>query len=228
MKNPISLVFLLLFALLAFSATASAQDGPPPEGDRMPPPRDMQGPPRDMQQGPPRQEDDRGELLRQLNLSQDQFKTIRKLLGDNGPQVRAAQRDFREAQEALDEAIYADTVDEVLVQSLTKRSSDAQAALMKLRAVNEFAIRRVLTPDQVTKFRELRKQQMLKREEERRQMRMNGNGPGGPNGPDGRNGPPPNRRPLGQPGGMGQPGGQQPPPGEPVNNAAPNQQRKPI
>ena len=213
MKNPISLILLLLFSLLVFAGaagTAGAQDNPPPppEGDRMPQPG-MPG----MQQGPPRQEDERGEILRQLNLSQDQFKAIRKLLGDNGPQVRAAQRDFREAQEALDDAIYADTVDEVLVQSLTKRSSDAQATLMKLRTVNEFAIRRILTPEQVTKFRELRKQQIQMREE-RQKQRMNGERP--------------NRRaPMGQPGqpGMGQPG-MQPPPGQPVNNSLPNQPRR--
>jgi Spy/CpxP family protein refolding chaperone len=206
MKNKNSLILLLLFTLMIFAGAASAQDRPP-EGDRMPPPG---GPGQPGMQGPPRPDDDRGEILRQLNLSQEQFQSIRKLLGDNGPKVREAQRDFREAQEALDDAIYADTVDEVLVQSLTKRSSEAQATLMKLRTINEFAIRRILTPEQVTKFRDLRKQQIQERKQQQRMLRQNGDGPGRPG----------RRPPMGQP---GQPGMQQPPAGQPINNAQPNQ-----
>ncbi len=127
-----------------------------------------------------------------MNLTQEQFQSIRKLLADNGPKVREAQRDFREAQEALDDAIYADTVDEALVQSLTKRSSEAQATLMKLRTINEFAIRRVLNPEQVIKFRELRRQQMQERKERQKMLRQNGDGPGRPNDR-------PGRRPMGNP-----------------------------
>src|ERR1041384_149748 len=105
-------ILFLLFTLLVCTFAANAQDNPPPpEGDRMP----QQGLPGPEMQGPPRQEDDRGEILRQLNLTQEQFQAIRKLLADNGPKVREAQRDFRESQEALDDAIYADTVDEALV-----------------------------------------------------------------------------------------------------------------
>jgi Spy/CpxP family protein refolding chaperone len=205
-------ILFLLFTLFVFTFAANAQDNPPPpEGDRMPPGQGMPG-----MQGPPRQEDDRGEILRQLNLTQEQFQAIRKLLADNGPKVREAQHDFRESQEALDDAIYADTVDEVLVQSLTRRSSEAQATLMKLRTISEFAIRRILNAEQVTKFRELRKQQIQQRQErmkmQRQLERQNGDGPLRPNRPN-------NRRQLGQP-------GMQPPPGQPVNNAQPNPQRK--
>jgi Spy/CpxP family protein refolding chaperone len=213
MKRSILSLSILLFTFALLSISAMAQDGPPPEDGRMPPPPGMQG--------PPRQEDERGEILHQLNLTQDQFKSIRKLLGDNGPQVHAAQKDFRDAQDALDDAIYADTVDEALVQALTKRSADAQATLMKLRTANEFAIRRVLTPDQVIKFRELRARQIQLRQE-RQKERMNGERPNGPGG-----------RKLGRPGqpGMGQPGqpGQQGQPGmQPINNAAPRGgQRRP-
>lgn len=207
MKNPI-LLTLLLIVLLAVSA--SAQDNPPPEGERMPPP--PQGP--GMQQPPP---DDRGEILRQLNLTQEQFRAIRKLLGDNGPKVREAQMDFRDAQEALDEAIYADNVDEALVQNLTKRSADAQATLMRLRTANEFAIRRVLTPEQVTKFRELRKEQILKKRMQERIRQQRQNDGQGPNG----------RPPMGQP--QGQPPLQRPnqqPVRQPGNISGPK--RKPV
>ncbi|HEV7645307.1 MAG TPA: periplasmic heavy metal sensor [Pyrinomonadaceae bacterium] len=211
MKNNNSLILLVLFILMIFAGAVSAQDRPP-EGDRMPPPGQPgpQGMPG--MQGQPRPDDDRGEILRQLNLSQEQFQSIRKLLADNGPKVREAQRDFREAQEALDDAIYADTVDEVLVQSLTRRSSEAQATLMKLRTINEFAIRRILNPEQVVKFRELRKQQILERQQrqrQERQERQNGDGPGRPG----------RRPPMGQPGQPGQPAG-------PGNNALPNKFRK--
>ncbi len=200
MKNPFRLI-LLMISLLAFSAAAGAQDNPPPpEGERMPPPG---------AQGPPRQEDERGEILRELNLSQDQFRAIRKLLGDNMPKVREAQQEFRAAQEALDDTIYADTVDETVVQNLARRASEAQGTLMKLRIANEFAIRRVLTPEQVTKFRELRKQQLLRKmmQERIRMQRQNG--------PNGRPGP-----------GMQRPGNQ--PPIQPANNAAPRPVRRPA
>src|ERR1044072_4020078 len=211
MKNKNSLILLVLLALAVCAGAVSAQDRPPEDG-RMPPPGQPGMP------GQPRPDDDRGEILRQLNLSQEQFQSIRKLLADNGPKVREAQRDFREAQEALDDAIYADTVDEALVQSLTKRSSEAQATLMKLRTINECALRRILNPEQVIKFRALRKQQIQERKEQQRMLRQNGDGPGRPNGPDGM---PRRRPPLGQP---GQPGMQ--PAGQPVNNAQPNQSRK--
>jgi Spy/CpxP family protein refolding chaperone len=206
MKNAFLLILLLLISLLTFSGAASAQDNPPPppEGERMPPPG---------ANGPPRPEDERGEILRQLNLSQDQFKSIRKLLGENQPKVRDAQREFRDAQEALDDAIYADTVDEATVQGLVKRVGEAQATLIRLRTANEFAIRRVLTPEQVTKFRDLRKEQLLRKmmQERIRMQRQNG-----PNGP-------PNGRP-----GMQRPG-DQPPMQQPGNNATPRPQgRKPV
>lgn len=187
MKNPILLSLLLI--LMTVGAIAQENPGQRPPGNPPPP-------------------DDRGEILRDLNLSQEQFRAIRRLLGENQPRVRAAQMDFREAQEALDDAIYADTVDEALVQSLTKRSADAQATLMKLRTENEFAIRRVLTPEQVTKFRELRKQQLLRKLVQERIRQQRGEGPP-------RNGPPRDggqpMRPNGRPGG-------QPPPAMPVNN----------
>jgi Spy/CpxP family protein refolding chaperone len=214
MKNPI-LLTLLLIVLLAVSA--SAQDNPPPpEGERMPPPQGPNGPP----------PDDRGEILRQLNLTQEQFRAIRKLLGDNGPKVREAQMDFRDAQEELDEAIYADNVDEARVQSLTKRSADAQATLMRLRTANEFAIRRVLTPEQVTKFRELRKEQILKKRMQERIRQQRQNDGQGPNGrpPMGQ---PQDRPPMGQP--QGQPPLQRPnqqPARQPGNISGPK--RKPV
>ncbi len=206
MKNPIFLTSLLIAFLLTLGSAGAAQDNPPPpEGDRQPPPQGGGG--------PPRPEDERGEILRQLNLTQDQFRSIRKLLGENQPKVRDAQREFRDSQEALDDAIYADTVDEVLVQSLTKRSADAQATLMKLRTINEFAIRRVLTPEQVTKFRELRKEQLLRKIMQERIRMQRQNGPNRDGQPQGS----PNGQPQGQP--QNQPMQQRPnqPPGNNIS-----------
>jgi Spy/CpxP family protein refolding chaperone len=210
MKTSLLSAFLLFTCLTLLAGAVAAQDSPPPpqDGQRMGPPPG----------GPP--PDDRGEILSQLSLTQDQFKNIRKLLGANQPKVREAQREFRDAQDALDDAIYADSVDEALVQTLTKRSADAQATLMRLRTENEFAIRRVLTPDQVSKFRELRKQQTIRKmvQDRMRENRREGPPPNGrPNGPppDGQ-GPPPDR---------GQPGG--PPQGQPINNEPGPNRRKP-
>lgn len=198
MKNPILLS--LLFILMTVGSTAQDPQQRPPGNPPPPPP------------------DDRGEILRDLNLSQEQFRTIRRLLGENQPRVRAARLEFEDAQDALDDAIYADKVDEALVQTLTKRSADAQMTLMRLRMENEFAIRRVLTPEQVTKFRELREQQRLRKLiQERNRPRQDGAPRDGPPR-DGR-GP---LRPNGRPGGP-------PPQAQPVNNMSPDKdKRKPL
>ena len=56
----------------------------------------------------------------------------------------------------LDQAIYAEKVDEATVQIRLREFQDAQAEVARIRANTEFSIRKVLTPDQLLRFRELR------------------------------------------------------------------------
>ena len=71
------------------------------------------------------------------------------------------------ARRALDEAIYADSLDEARVEHRMRQLSEAQAELLRLRASTELKIRGVLTPAQLQTFRELRRQaqrrQLLRR-----------------------------------------------------------------
>jgi len=133
-------MFLSLMAAAVFALTAFAQDGPG-------------GPPYQDQGKAP---DNRPNLLRQLGLSREQMEQVRRLNVERRPVMEAAQRRFREANRSLDQAIYADQVNEAEVQERIRETQLAQAELIKLRAMNEITIRRILTPDQLARFITLR------------------------------------------------------------------------
>ncbi len=100
----------------------------------------------------------RPQLFRQLGLTPDQVEKIRRLNTDRKPQMDAAQRKLREAMKSLDEAIYADQVDETVVSAKIKDVQSAQSEVQRLRFMNEFAVRRILLPEQLMRFRQLRSQ----------------------------------------------------------------------
>lgn len=106
----------------------------------------------------------RPSLLAELNLSPDQVRQIRVINRANQPLQREAQRRLRDAKSDLDEAIYADNSDETNVQAKLKAVHVAQAEVIKLRSTTEFAVRRVLTPEQLVKFREVRRRFMAQTE----------------------------------------------------------------
>ena|SRR2546423_7255561 len=109
-------------------------------------------------------------LLGQLNLSQEQIGQMRAIQGESVPQARELTRRLNQARRALDEAIYSDTVDESLIEQRARDVADAQAALVRLRAQTELRVRRVLTPEQLQTFRDLRQQA---RREQRIQRQLN-------------------------------------------------------
>jgi Spy/CpxP family protein refolding chaperone len=84
-------------------------------------------------------------------------------------QERAFQRRLNAARRALDEAIYADEVSEALVEERARELSQAQAALVRLRAQTELRVRRVLTAEQLQAFRDLRQGARLRQRAQRRQ-----------------------------------------------------------
>lgn len=101
-------------------------------------------------------------LLQELNLSREQIQQIRRINQERKDVVQEAQRKAREANRALDIAIYADAATEEQVRELTKAAQMAQADLIRERTTTEFLIRRVLTPEQLVKFRELREMMALR------------------------------------------------------------------
>ncbi len=114
---------------------------------------------------------DAASLLSQLNLSAAQVAQMREIREQSVPQARELTRRLNQARRALDESIYSDTADDALVEQRAREVSEAQAALVRLRAQTELRVRRVLTPEQLQTFRDLRldarRQQRIRRRLER-------------------------------------------------------------
>jgi hypothetical protein len=132
MLNKLLSPLILLFVL---SGLSFAQDNP-----QNPPPNDRQR-----------------DVLAQLGLSPEQVQQFRRANADHRPVMQAAQQRLREANRDLDMAIYSDTVSEEVFQTRLRAFQEAQSDVTRLRFQNELAIRRILTPDQVTRFREIRR-----------------------------------------------------------------------
>lgn len=118
----------------------------------------------------------RPNLLAELELSQEQIRQIRRINREKQPLLREAQQQLGEAKRNLDQAIYADTVDESDVQSKLKEVQIAQAEVFKLRSTTEFAVRKILTNGQLVKFREVRQrfmQAIENRQNQPRNRRLN-------------------------------------------------------
>ena len=111
----------------------------------------------DQQPQNPPPNDERPNILAQLGLSQDQIQRFRKANAEHRPLMEAAQKRLREANRELDMAIYADTVSEEDFQAKLRAFQEAQGEVTRLRFQNELSIRNVLTPDQLVRFREIRR-----------------------------------------------------------------------
>jgi Spy/CpxP family protein refolding chaperone len=138
-------LFSLIITLFVFGFAVTetrAQDEMPPD-DR-----------------PPIGKRQRPNLLQELNLSREQIQQIRRINQARKPLMQEAQMRFRQANRALDEAIYSDSPNEVDIQARMKDVQLAQAEIIKIRTQSEYAIRKVLTPEQLVKFRELRERFM--------------------------------------------------------------------
>lgn len=162
-KNSLRL-FTLLAAGFMFAATVTAQDAKPADV-----------PPREAQRPAMKQFGDRHvDLLHRLGLAEEQIQQIRKLHMDNKPLMDAAQKRFREAKRMLDDAIYADQMNEADVQTRLKDLQLAQAEMDRLRFMTEFGVRRILTQEQLVKFRELRQRFEKMRQELKSRGTFNG------------------------------------------------------
>jgi len=112
-----------------------------------------------------------GNLLQQLGLTPEQVSQIRQLNKQRKPAMEEAQLRAREANRALDAAIYADNVDDTQVAARLDELQKAQSDVLRIRSTNELAIRRILTPEQLGHFREMRRQ-VAGAVEDRRQERI--------------------------------------------------------
>ena len=146
-----------------------SQDGPPPDG--------MMNDERPGMQRP--------NLLAELGLSREQIQQIRRMNQERRPAMMEAQRRMREANRNLDMAIYGDAVSDAEFQTRLKEFYAAQAELARLRFESELSVRKVLTPEQLVRFRELRRRfaEERKDNQQRRQQRRNRDMPPMQDGP---------------------------------------------
>lgn len=107
-------------------------------------------------------------LFEQLNLTPEQVRQLREIRMQNEVEARGLARRLHETRRALDEAIYADSLDEALIEQRTREVETAQAALVKLRASTELKVRRTLTPEQLQTFKALRQEARRQQRERRR------------------------------------------------------------
>lgn len=126
-------------------------------------------PPNESEAAPPRQRR-RAEraLLARLNLTPEQRLRLREIRRQSEPEARALARRMNLARRALDEAVYSEETDEAAVEQRARELADAQAAVVRLRALTELRVRRVLTPEQLQTFRALRREALLQRRLQRR------------------------------------------------------------
>lgn len=160
MKKVIQFSASVFIATLLFVGLAAGQGNPDENRSS-----DGQRPGVDPQDG-------QANMLRQLGLSRDQIMEVRRLNTSRKPHMENAQARLRQANRALDAAIYADEVNETDFQARLKDVQLAQAEVLKVRFINELAIRRILTPEQLVRFRNMR--QRFERAKENIQNRADG------------------------------------------------------
>ncbi len=93
-----------------------------------------------------------------LNLSPEQRAQIVSIRRQSEDESRALTQRLRQARNALDTSIYADSVDDQVVEGLAREVAAIQAEMVKLRVVTELKLRRVLTLEQLAVMRDLRRQ----------------------------------------------------------------------
>jgi len=106
----------------------------------------------------PNQADRPFKIFQELGLTREQIQQIRRINQERKPVMQEAQRRWRQANRDLDLAIYADNSTDDQVKELLKTAQIAQSELLKERTLTEYLIRKVLTPEQLVKFRDLREQ----------------------------------------------------------------------
>jgi Spy/CpxP family protein refolding chaperone len=126
--------------------------------------------PTDGQQPPANQDPVEG-----LQLTGEQRAAIRAVRLANRDEQMAVNQRLRRAQIALEDALDADYPNEALVEQRAREVGEAQVAAVRMRSLREVRIRRILTPEQQAKLRELRLQarEVESRRQQRRQNPLN-------------------------------------------------------
>ncbi|HUQ33736.1 MAG TPA: Spy/CpxP family protein refolding chaperone [Pyrinomonadaceae bacterium] len=144
----IALFFLLLLTVSASRTLAQTPDGAEP--------------------GDAAQGNQDANWVTALGLTPEQVARIRAIRMQNRAEWQAAKQRVNQAQRALDQAIYSDEVSEAVIEQRSREVAEAQAAEVRLRAMTELGIRRVLTLQQLNTFRTIREQRIREAQMKRR------------------------------------------------------------
>ena len=143
------------------------------------------------ERGPERRQGrpDPAAIQAELGLSPDQAAQLKKLRDDGRKQAIRQHADLAIARIELEEAMDGPSVDDKLVAARVKAVSDLQAASLQARTSQRLAMRRLLTPEQQEKMKQLMRQGRVERAGARQQRRQGRPGwqgmppPAGPGGP---------------------------------------------
>jgi Heavy-metal resistance len=108
------------------------------------------------QDPPPQSQSNAPDLVQELQLTPEQRQKIRAIREETRNERTTVNQRLREANFALEQALYADNPDEVLIEQRLRDVTAAQAASTRMRIHTEIRIRQVLTREQVAIWRTLR------------------------------------------------------------------------
>jgi Spy/CpxP family protein refolding chaperone len=131
---------------------------------------------------------DSATLQADLGLSAEQAAQLTKLRDEGRKQAIRQRADLAIARIELEEAMDAPTVDEKVVAARVKAVSDLSASALQARTNHRLAMRRLLTPEQQEKMKQLMRQGRTERagaRPGRRSGRPGWHGPRPPAGPGG-------------------------------------------
>jgi Spy/CpxP family protein refolding chaperone len=106
-------------------------------------------------------------LADQLKLTPEQVGKIARIREETKEERRLVNQRVRQAQRALEEAIYSDSANETLIEERSRELSTAQAEALRMRSRMELNVRRVLTPEQLTTLRMIRERARARQQERR-------------------------------------------------------------
>ncbi len=177
----IGLISLLLSAAVGGQALdRPAKNAPRKETQQRPAANDraaQQRPEQGESLGPPgRPFFTRLQILQFLDLSPEQQSKIHDLRDTLGSQLQGLRERQEERRDALNHAVYADSIDEKRIDELTAGLRDAQAQILQIETRLEIAFRGILTAEQLQRLRDLQADEMkirqLQREVNRRQRAL--------------------------------------------------------
>ena len=135
MRSIVRRILPIIGVLLLAALTSNAQQDPPPNS-----PQPGSGP----------------DFLEQLRLTPEQRQKIREIQRDTKDERAAIGMRLRESNRALEDALDAQTLDDNLIEQRLQAVAAAQTAQIRMRIQTEVRIRRILNPEQLAVWHELR------------------------------------------------------------------------